>query len=83
MTAPGLPPRPTCCQRCSSARLAEIDASANDTVSIRLSGRSYHGYLPRYLGLGYLDLHFFFCLDCGQVQGRFPLFRTALEETGQ
>ncbi len=82
-TQGSVPPRPTHCQRCASARLAGVDASTDDTFSIRLSGRYAHGYLPRDLGLGYLDLHFFYCLDCGQIRGQFPLFRTALEEAIQ
>ena len=26
------------------------------------------------------DLHFVYCLDCGQIQGRFPVSPTAIEE---
>jgi hypothetical protein len=48
--------------------------------SVDLAGRHYHGYVPRDLGIGGGDdVEFDYCLDCGQIQGRFPLPATEIE----
>ena len=59
------------CLRCGSPRLAHCTDPAGEHRS---------GYLPRDLGIGGEDVHFVCCLDCGQIQGRFPLPPTGLEE---
>lgn len=62
------------CQRCGKSRLAEILARCSDMCSVDLNGRRRHGYVPRDLGVGGGDdVHFTYCLDCGQIQGRFPV----------
>jgi hypothetical protein len=49
--------------------------------SIDLAGRHYHGYVPRDLGIGGGDdVQMTFCLDCGQLQGAFPLPLAELEQ---
>lgn len=49
--------------------------------SIDLAGKHAHGYVPRDLGIGGGDaIHFIYCLDCGQIQGKFPVPPTAIEE---
>lgn len=68
------------CQRCEGTRLARVLARCSDMCGIDLAGRQYHGYAPRDLGVGGGDdLHFAYCLDCGQIQGRFPLPPTEIE----
>jgi hypothetical protein len=68
------------CQRCSSSRLARILARCSDMCSVDLAGRHQYGYAPTDLGIGGDDdVHFAYCLDCGQLQGRFPLPATLLE----
>jgi hypothetical protein len=48
--------------------------------SVDLAGRHYHGYVPRDLGFGGSDdVQFDYCLDCGQIQGQFPLPPAELE----
>ena len=48
--------------------------------SVDLAGHHLYGYVPRDLGIGGGDdVQFDYCLDCGQIQGKFPLPRTALE----
>jgi len=48
--------------------------------SVDLAGGHQHGYVPRDLGIGGGDdVNFDYCLDCGQIQGRFPLPTTAME----
>jgi hypothetical protein len=69
------------CQQCRSLRLALILARCSDMCSVDLAGKHTHGYVPRDLGVGGGDdLHFRYCLDCGQIQGRFPLPPSGIEE---
>ncbi len=69
------------CQRCGGLRLARVLAHCSDMCSIDLAGHHRHGYVPRDLGIGGGDdVHFLYCLDCGQIQGGFPLPPTAAEE---
>ncbi len=69
------------CQRCSSPRLGRILAHCSDMCSVDLAGRHEYGYVPRDLGVGGGDdVQFAYCLDCGRIQGRFPLPPTQMEE---
>jgi len=73
-------PLPTQCQRCSGSRLARILAHCSDMCSVDLAGHHLHDYVPRDLGIGGGDdVHFDYCLDCGQIQGKFPLPPTEVE----
>jgi hypothetical protein len=48
---------------------------------VDLAGLREQGYVPRDLGIGGGDdVHFAYCLDCGQIQGKFPLPITRMEE---
>ena len=48
--------------------------------SVDLAGHHLHDYVPRDLGIGGGDdVHFDYCLDCGQIQGKFPLLPAELE----
>ena len=68
------------CQRCQSTRMAYILARCSDMCSVDLAGRHSHGYVPRDLGIGGGDdVQLRYCLDCGQLQGRFPLPPTNIE----
>ena len=68
------------CQRCQSARMAYILARCSDMCSVDLAGKHSHGYVPRDLGIGGGDdVQLKYCLDCGQLQGRFPLPPTNIE----
>jgi hypothetical protein len=69
------------CQRCSSLRLARILAHCSDMCSVDLAGRHEYGYVPRDLGIGGGDdVQLTYCLDCGQIQGKFPLPPIQMEE---
>jgi hypothetical protein len=69
------------CQHRSSTRLDHIRAHCSDRCSVDLAGRHEYGYVPRDLGVGDGDdVQFAYCLDCGQIQRRFPLRPTLLEE---
>ena len=69
------------CQECRSPRLVLVLARCSDMCSIDLAGEHTHGYVPRDLGIGGGDdVQFRYCLDCGQIQGTFPVPPTAIEE---
>ncbi len=69
------------CQQCRGLRLARVLAHCSDMCSIDLAGKHTHGYVPRDLGIGGGDdVHFLYCLDCGQIQGAFPVPPAALEQ---
>ena len=69
------------CQRCGAPRLARVLAHCSDMCSIDLGAKHTHGYVPRDLGIGGGDdVHFLYCLDCGQIQGSFPAPPTAIEQ---
>lgn len=66
------------CSSCDSHRLAHISGKCRDTcVFLMLSNpEKYHeGYVPIGVGMGgeskYLRITY--CLDCGQIQGGFPV----------
>jgi hypothetical protein len=70
--------------KCGSTRLADVSAETRDTVAVYCPGREFHGYLPDDMGLitpdSFADMQFIFCLNCGQIQGTWPLPETDLEK---
>lgn len=68
------------CQRCSSARVLSVNAHGRDCNYFSVLGHSHDGYVPSDLGIGCGDdVEFSMCLECGQVQGVFPIKETRLE----
>lgn len=68
------------CQHCKSARLLFVQAHASDMFVVQVGSESKDGYLPGDLGLGGGDdLTMELCLDCGRVQGQWPLPPCELE----
>lgn len=69
------------CQKCNSTRIAEIGGKVSDMCFISLPNNKEHdGYVPDDMGIGCGDyLGFSLCLDCGQVQGNWPLPLSKLE----
>jgi hypothetical protein len=62
------------CQRCNSARILNVNAKASDCIFLRLGEHERDGYMPDDVNLGGGDyVEFSVCLDCGQVQGEYPL----------
>ena len=63
------------CQRCGSARLISVSAKCSDMCSVTMSNkREHYGYVPPDIGVGggdYIDMEY--CLECGQIQGEFPI----------
>jgi len=72
------------CQRCSSVRVANIGGKCSDMCGYSVGdGEALDGYVPGDMGIGGGDyIEFDFCLDCGQLQGQFPLPPTSAE-TGE
>jgi hypothetical protein len=64
------------CQRCESDRILEIVGKTSDLCWARYKEKEHDGYVPTGIGVDdgtgdYLD--FSLCLQCGQVQGKFPI----------
>ena len=64
------------CQRCKSERILEINGKVSDRFSMwDQDGKDYSGHMPYDLGISTdgdtIDFHY--CLDCGQIQGEFPV----------
>lgn len=74
------------CQKCESERVCCICAKSSDLNNGAVVGTEFDGYVPDDIGIGggdYVD--FTWCLECGQIQGQFPLetpekYVTELEE---
>ncbi len=68
------------CQRCTSTRVATLSSKSSDMNDICIGEENKDGYVPSDMGIGGGDyVRFDWCLDCGQLQGEFPLPETSLE----
>jgi hypothetical protein len=63
------------CQRCGSTRIADVQGKTSDLCFVQLENLRYNdGYVPSGMNIGGGDyLRFSLCLDCGQLQGEFPV----------
>ena len=69
------------CQRCGSSRVLSVFAKCSDMCVVSMNGHEKEGYVPRDLGIGGGDdVDFNLCLDCGQVEGVFPLPKSEFED---
>lgn len=71
------------CDKCSSDKILSVFGKCNDcsNVEIKSIGYSEEGYLPQGLGIGGGDyIEFLMCLDCGKVQGSFPIDTSSMED---
>lgn len=74
------------CQKCKSERITSVSAKCSDMCGVWMvnTGQDQSDYVPKDMGFygdGYGDyVEFELCLDCGQMQGRWPRPRTALEK---
>lgn len=71
------------CQSCKSKRVASINAKCSDLCCWSIGDKYHDGYVPKDIGFKdkYGDyVEFDYCLDCGQIQGKFPLPLTAIEK---
>jgi hypothetical protein len=66
------------CQRCGKKRVARVDIEAEDMASVEMGEFNLSDdYLPNDMGIGTIE--FDFCLECGQIQGKWPRPKTMLE----
>lgn len=69
------------CQKCLSERVAYICAKCSDNGSCKIDGQENNGYVLGDMGIGGGDyVEFSWCLECGQIQGKFPLPACELEK---
>lgn len=65
------------CQNCKSDRILSINGKCSDLFSMNYGEHNYDGYVPEGIVIGdggYGDyIGFSFCLDCGRIQGKFPI----------
>jgi hypothetical protein len=66
---------------CGSARILSVNAKCSDLCFVSINGHEKSDYVPDDLGIGggdYIELEL--CLNCGKVQGKFPLPESKLEQ---
>ena len=71
------------CQRCNSARVIRIRGKTSDCFGADGNFGDYDGYVPDDIGIGDGSgdmIYFKYCLDCGQIQGKFPLPVSKMEK---
>ena len=71
------------CDRCSSERVAKIGGKCTDLFHAELGTIQQEGYVDDRWGVGggdYIEIKL--CMDCGKVQGTFPITDAALAECG-
>jgi hypothetical protein len=62
------------CQRCKSERTAHVSGKTSDMCSVQVGEKDSNDYVPRDMNIGGGDyVSFSYCLDCGQMQGTWPL----------
>ena len=62
------------CFKCNSDKIASIGAKCSDLCSFSFDGLEKDGYVPTDVGIGGGDyVEFDYCLNCGQIQGKFPI----------
>lgn len=69
------------CQACGSGRLFDVYAKCSDLFHAYVAdGYGHDGYVPDDIGIGDGDhVEFTYCLDCGQLEGEWPLPESSLE----
>lgn len=65
---------------CTHKRIADVTGKCSDMFNATVNGIEYSDYVPDDMGIGGGDyMRFSYCLDCGQIQGDFPLPETEIE----
>ncbi len=67
---------------CTCERTMSVSGKCNDLCHIDLPEGEVDGYVPRDLNIGGGDyISFTVCMDCGKIQGEWPLPQEAGEES--
>ena len=63
------------CSTCDSERVAFVSGKTSDRFFLEMPGVvDIDGYVPNDIGIGGNDyMEFNYCLDCGQIQGNWPV----------
>lgn len=65
---------------CGSERIVTAGGKCSDMSTVYIGRKRHEGELPSDMGIGGGDyFRFKYCLDCGKIQGLFPLPTTELE----
>jgi len=68
------------CKNCNSTRIAGVHAHCRDCCFVNIGDNEHEGYVPNDIGVGGGDsVNIDYCLDCGMIQGNFPIAKTKLE----
>jgi len=63
------------CQRCGKDRVMFVSAKCSDLCVAEYRGVEHDGYVPKGINIDrwgdYVDVKF--CLECGQIQGKWPI----------
>jgi len=60
---------------CTSERILSVDAKCNDLCMVDFNGAQRDDYVPGDIGISDNEdyISFDYCLECGKVQGKFPI----------
>lgn len=65
---------------CKCERIMSVSGKTSDCCGVSLGDKYCDGYVPYDIRIGGGDyLEFKFCVDCGKIQGKFPIPEEALE----
>ena len=69
------------CQKCKDERIVSFQGHCVDRFFATLGDKEYGpNYVPRDLGIGGGDdIEIDYCLNCGQIQGEFPIETKAFD----
>ena len=66
---------------CGSSRIAKVSGKTSDCCVFWYKKMESDGYVPDDVGIGGGDyIEFSYCLDCGKIQGKFPIPEKDVEE---
>ena len=67
--------------KCGSYRILKLDAKCGSSCSIQIRNKDWEHSIPKDTGIAgkCMDIGFSFCMECGQMQGNFPLPTTKIE----
>jgi hypothetical protein len=62
------------CESCQHDRILVVNAKCSDMCDVHYNEKDHVGYVPSGLNIGNGDyIEFEVCLDCGKIQGDFPV----------
>ena len=68
------------CQDCDGIRLMNVSTKCSDMFNAWTDANEHRGYVSDGLGIGDGDyMEFCYCMECGRIQGNFPLPEHMLE----